>query len=206
MGTPERPDDVVTLVRLGDLTTAQLLRGRLDAEGIEGLLPDEHVATQGWHFHGAIGGIRVQVRRADLERAQEILADPAAPDLANLGFMQAEGESPGERPGSLGGGASAAGPAGASAAAARPGHAGTEDDGTISAGDRAAFRALRVTLVSLWLLGIVHPYSLWLAVRALGRNDLTTWGRRRAGIALVVSLLGCCFLATLVYRIARVPK
>jgi len=37
---------------------------------------------------------------------------------------------------------------------------------------RAAYRSMRVALVSLWLLGLVHPYSLFLAVRALGQRTL----------------------------------
>jgi hypothetical protein len=163
------PDDFVTLTRVGELTQAQLLRGRLDAEGIECLLPDENQAKHTWYQPSAVRGIRVQVRQADLERAKEILAaeggvevEPAPPE-------------PGEAP----------------------------DDGTISEGDRAAHRALRVALVTLLLMGLVHPYSLWLALRALGRADLTNWGRRRAGIALVVSLAGCAWLGILVYRLAR---
>ena len=84
-------DEVVTLVRVGELTTAQLLCGRLDADGIECFIPDEYMATQTWHLQPAIGGIRVQVRRADLERAQEILAQPGVTEPDQL-----EGESRGE--------------------------------------------------------------------------------------------------------------
>jgi hypothetical protein len=166
-------DEVVTLVRVGELTTAQLLCGRLDAEGIECFIPDEYMATQTWHLHAAIGGIRVQVRRSDLERAQEILAQPG------LEIAAAEGVAPG------------------AAGAGQPNGEEDKDDGSISAGDRAAFRALRVALVSLWLMGLVHPYSLWLAVRALRRDDVTAWGRRRAGIALVISVAGCAWMVIL---------
>ncbi len=76
-----------------------------------------------------------------------------------------------------------------------------EDDETIGPGDRAAYRAMRVALVSLWLLGLIHPYSLLLAVRALGRPDLTSWGRTRARIALAVSLVGCAFLAIWIVKL-----
>jgi hypothetical protein len=51
-----------------------------------------------------------------------------------------------------------------------------DDDGSISPGDRAAYRAMRVALVSLWLMGLIHPYSLLLSVRALGRGDLSAVG------------------------------
>jgi hypothetical protein len=174
----EEPDDVVELTRLGDLTVARMVCGRLAAEGIEPFLPDEHMAPQLWHLHGAISGIRVQVRRADLVRAQEILAQPP------LALAEAAQEA----------GAGVA-PAG--------GPEGEIDDGTISAGDRSAFRALRVALVSLLLPGIIHPYSLWLAARALGRPDVTAWGRWRAVVALLVSLAGCAGLGFLLYRLLR---
>jgi hypothetical protein len=163
------PDDKVTLTRVGELTTAQLLRGRLHAEGIECFLPDENQAKHAWYQPGAVRGIRVQVRQADLEQAQEILAhEPVAQ-------VEVAPPAPGE----------------------------AVDDGTISEGDRAAFRSLRVALVSLLLMGLVHPYSAWLALRALGRGDITDWGRRRAGIALLVSLAGCAWLGMVVYRLAR---
>ena len=68
MSSSDDDDGLVVLTRLGDLTTAQLVCGRLEADGIAAYLPDEHMATQTWHLHWAIGGIRVQVRKADLER------------------------------------------------------------------------------------------------------------------------------------------
>jgi hypothetical protein len=156
-------EDFVTLTRFGDLTAAQLLCGRLEAEGVECFIPDEVMAAQTWHLNSAIGGIRVQVRPADLERAREILEETGRPPAAEDG-------------------------------------AGDGDDGTISPGDRAAYRSLRVALVSLWVLGLVHPYSLWLAVHALLQKDLTGWGRWRAFVALAVSLAGCGFLAFLSWR------
>jgi hypothetical protein len=180
----DNSDDLVVLARLSELTAAQLLCGRLDAEGIEAHLPDEIIATQAWHFHGALGGIRVQVRRADLERAKEILAQPGMEQAALVEATPA--------------------PAEGGVVQATPGK--DADDGTISSGDRAAFRALRVALVSLWVMGLVHPYSLWLAARALGGSDITAWGRRRARVGLVVSLVGCAWLGFLVYRFAQLSR
>ena len=182
MSQPADPEDVVTLTRIGELTAAQLLRGRLEAEGIECFIPDEHMATQTWHLQGAIGGIRVQVRRADLEQAQQVLAQ------AGVELVAQDGGTPGMAGSVAGDGA------------------GEGDDGTISAGDRAAFRSLRVSLVSLWLMGLVHPYSFWLSVRALGAKDLTAWGRRRAAIALLVSLAGCVWMVLLVLRFVALAR
>lgn len=173
------PEEIVTLTRFGELTAAQLLCGRLDAEGIECFIPDEVMAAQTWHLNCAIGGIRVQVRRADLERARQILTEPGKTTVT--GF-ETEDET-----GAIG-------------------IEDSNDDGTISVGDRAAFRSLRVALVSLWLLGLIHPYSLWLAVRTLQRNDLTGWGRRRAWITFAISLAGCTSLGYFVYRFAMYPR
>jgi hypothetical protein len=173
MSDSERPDGLVTLTRCNELIAAQLLCGRLGAEGIEGFIPDENMANQTWHLSRAIGGVRVQVRQADLERARQILDEPGAVAL------DAE-----------------------AAAESRPNGVHEDDDGTIGPGDRAAYRAMRVALVSLWLMGLIHPYSLFLSMRALGRGDLTAWGRRRAWIALGVSVVGCVFMATIVLKLA----
>jgi hypothetical protein len=174
----ERPDDLVTLTRFGELPAAQLLCGRLESEGIECLIPDEIMAGQTWHLNRAIGGIRVQVRRADLGQAKQILDQVGAADDA-LAAHSSNDSTAGGR-----------------------GHNGV-DEGFISTGDRAAYRAMRVALVSLWLMGLLHPYSLWLAVRALGQKDITSWGRRRGAIALGVSLAGCGFFALLLARVVR---
>jgi hypothetical protein len=173
---PDRPDDIVTLTRFGELPAAQLLCGRLESEGIECFIPDEIMAGQTWHLNRAIGGIRVQVRRADLDQAKQVL-DQAGSGVDAFAIPPADGAT----------------------ADHGPGHNGV-DEGFISPGDRAAYRSMRVALVSLWLLGLIHPYSLWLAVRALGQKDITAWGRRRAVIALLVSLIGCSFFAFLLAR------
>jgi hypothetical protein len=167
---PGRPDELVTLTRCDQLIAAQLLCGRLEAEGIESLIPDENMANQTWHLSRAIGGVRVQVRQIDLERAQQILAEPGAAELVAEAV-------PEKKPNGV--------------------HV-EDDDGTIGPGDRAAYRAMRVALVSLWLMGLIHPYSLFLAVRALGRKDVTAWGRRRAWVGLGVSLLGGGWMAILI--------
>lgn len=49
---------------------AQLARARLAAEGIEVAIPEEHLSRL---YCGNAGGIRLQVRAADLEHAEELL-------------------------------------------------------------------------------------------------------------------------------------
>jgi hypothetical protein len=179
------PEEIVTLVRFSELPAAQLLCGRLESEGIESFIPDAIMAAQTWHLNRAIGGIRVQVHQVDLERAKQILEQPGLAEDAALAASAENLAEPG---------------ASELAGQYQGGNGVKDDDGSISPGDRAAYRSMRVALVSLWLLGLVHPYSLFLAVRALGRKDLTPWGRRRAIIALLVSLVGCVGFSLLVAR------
>ena len=185
MTASDDSEEIVTLVRFGELPAAQLLRGRLESEGIECMIPDEIMATQTWHLTRAIGGVRVQVRKTDLERAKQILDQPGLADDARLA-ASAENQLAAE----VGEDVSAS-------------DGSKDDDGSISPGDRAAYRSMRVALVSLWLMGLIHPYSLLLSVAALGRKDLTPWGRRRAIIALLVSGTGCAWIVFLAARFIR---
>ena len=55
----------------------------LESEGIDVQLPDEHLLGVQPFYGAAIGGVRVMVRPADLQRATELLesvADAAPPE------------------------------------------------------------------------------------------------------------------------------
>ena len=62
-----------TLSVAPDIATAQVIRATLEAQGIACKIPDEHLASLGWHLGNVIAGIRVQVDEADLERAKHLL-------------------------------------------------------------------------------------------------------------------------------------
>jgi hypothetical protein len=66
----------VTIARYLDLTEAQLARVRLGGEGIESFV----IEAAGFNplLSGAAGGVQLQVRERDIERARAILAEPAA--------------------------------------------------------------------------------------------------------------------------------
>src|SRR5512137_2463921 len=70
----ERPD-LVTLTVAQDLASARLFQGLLQSAGIECFIPDEHMLSQASYLAGIAGGLRVQVRTADRERAHELLQD-----------------------------------------------------------------------------------------------------------------------------------
>jgi hypothetical protein len=86
----------VTVARAPDLAAAQVVRGVLEAEGIDCFLPDETLAGQMWHMSRAIGGVRIDVHAEDEETARTILAaasQPAEPTAEEL----ADDVSPGDR-------------------------------------------------------------------------------------------------------------
>lgn len=61
---------------------ALLARARLEAEGIDVVIADEHLIRMDWFIAGAVGGVKVQVWEEDVERASEILRSEAPlPDL-----------------------------------------------------------------------------------------------------------------------------
>jgi hypothetical protein len=64
------------------LHEAYFVKSVLESDGIEVLIPDEHVLGAQPLFANAIGGARVLVRSADFERAVEIL-DSVLESLGN---------------------------------------------------------------------------------------------------------------------------
>ncbi|MFC6671071.1 DUF2007 domain-containing protein [Marinobacterium aestuariivivens] len=60
---------------------AQLARSRLEAEGIDAFVADEHTIGMQWLYSNALGGVRVQVDAEDLHRARAILAEDRSEDI-----------------------------------------------------------------------------------------------------------------------------
>ena len=66
------PNDLVTIDRLA-IPDAEIARATLEAAGIDCVLADENVVRMSeGHLYG---GVRLQVRRSDAERAREVLDD-----------------------------------------------------------------------------------------------------------------------------------
>ena len=65
---------LATVATYSETFEAQIARSALSAHGVRAFIADEHLATLNPHYIGAASGIRLQVRRADLERAAEILS------------------------------------------------------------------------------------------------------------------------------------
>ncbi len=52
-----------------------VVRGRLESEGVECFIQDEMMAQVNPFYSNAIGGIKLQVKRSDIEKAIEILKE-----------------------------------------------------------------------------------------------------------------------------------
>jgi hypothetical protein len=61
-----------TLATFEYVADVQIIKGKLESEGIEVFLPDENTLNADPMISNAIGGVRIQVRIADKERALEI--------------------------------------------------------------------------------------------------------------------------------------
>ena len=79
-GAPSEDRGFVTLSTAPDLAAARLMQGLLQSAGIDCFIPDENLLSQASCLGGIVGGLRVQVRAADRERAQTMLDDYRAPD------------------------------------------------------------------------------------------------------------------------------
>jgi len=73
MNTGPTTSGWVVVRRCFRLAEAQVVRSILEAEGVEVLLPDEHTLGIESGAETALGGARVIVRAAELDRAREIL-------------------------------------------------------------------------------------------------------------------------------------
>src|SRR5215207_2944578 len=64
---------LVTVATFTSPWEAQLARARLEAEGIESMIADEHVVRLDWAISNAVGGVKLQVRKEDAESAAAAL-------------------------------------------------------------------------------------------------------------------------------------
>jgi hypothetical protein len=69
---------LVTVATFDDGIRAALARNHLEAEGIDAVLNDELTVSTDWALSTAVGGIKLQVRPLQLERAEYLLAQLVA--------------------------------------------------------------------------------------------------------------------------------
>jgi hypothetical protein len=68
--------ELVTIRQFRDLPEALLAKGSLESAGIECFLADENLVRLDWFISNFIGGIKLNVRPADIEIARKILDEP----------------------------------------------------------------------------------------------------------------------------------
>ncbi|MCB1070641.1 MAG: DUF2007 domain-containing protein [Verrucomicrobia bacterium] len=73
----------VTLTTVQWITEADLVCARLESEGIRSFIPDQGTVIMNPLYATAIGGIRVQVDEADLDRARALLGEESPPAVAS---------------------------------------------------------------------------------------------------------------------------
>jgi hypothetical protein len=74
--------DLVMVARIYDPLEAEMLRGRLESEGIPAMVADTLTAQTNPFYKLAIGGVRVMVPEAYLAQAREIVRADARGDYA----------------------------------------------------------------------------------------------------------------------------
>src|SRR6202166_1548170 len=68
--------ELVTVRQFRDLPEALLAKGCLESVGIECFLGDENLVRLDWFISNFIGGIKLNVRPADVENARKLLDEP----------------------------------------------------------------------------------------------------------------------------------
>jgi hypothetical protein len=69
--------DLVTIRQFRDLPEAILAKGVLESAEIESFLADENIVRLDWFISNLVGGVKLKVRREDIETANLVLEEPA---------------------------------------------------------------------------------------------------------------------------------
>ena len=70
-------DKIVTLESYYDTMLAQIIRGRLEANGISCFIADDNTLAANPFYNQAIGGVKIKVFERDVEKCRDILAEHA---------------------------------------------------------------------------------------------------------------------------------
>lgn len=86
-----------TVARYDTALEAHLAAGRLQTEGIDAVIADEHYVTINWMMAGALGGVKIRVPAEQAEAAAAVLAQLQAGEFA-LSAVSDTGDSPAIEP------------------------------------------------------------------------------------------------------------
>ena len=73
-------DKIVTLASYYDPILAQIILGRLQANGISCFIADENTLAANPFYNQAIGGVKIKVFEHDIDKCREILLEDTEPD------------------------------------------------------------------------------------------------------------------------------
>lgn len=82
---PGTPAEFVTVRAYRDLSEAAVARGVLEQAGIPCELQDVNTVTANWAWSNAIGGVKLQVPRSLVDRAEAVLCQPIPADFVTDG-------------------------------------------------------------------------------------------------------------------------
>jgi hypothetical protein len=81
----------LTVAAYTDPILAHIVRGRLEAEGLDAWVADEHTVLADWYMRQALGGAKVRVAVAQFAQAREIVR---AIDSGDFVLEESEGRMP----------------------------------------------------------------------------------------------------------------
>ena len=73
---PPLTEPLVTLATYSTPFEAEIVKGRLEDEGVTVVLADAEIVTSDWMYSNAVGGVKLRVPEAEAERARALLAEP----------------------------------------------------------------------------------------------------------------------------------
>ena len=69
---------MITIASFDNTEQAELLKDQLEQEGVRAFVADGAIVTLNWLYSNAVGGVKVQVNEADVERARGLLEELGA--------------------------------------------------------------------------------------------------------------------------------
>jgi hypothetical protein len=68
------PYKLVNIQKFSQSLEAHIMKSKLESEGIECFLEDDHSVAVNWLYSNAIGGVKLKVRDSDADNAQKIIS------------------------------------------------------------------------------------------------------------------------------------
>jgi len=79
-------ESLVNVASYRDLQDAYLVKGKLESEGIQVFLRNEHTIGIYWLYSNALGGIKLDVPESQVQQAQNIIEEDRTEEITNLIF------------------------------------------------------------------------------------------------------------------------